>query len=204
MDSFYSNDELNQLGLKKYGTDVKISRKASIYRPEEIELGSHVRIDDFCFLLGKIKIGSYVHIAPFTNIVGGDAGVTMEDFSGTSSRVSIYAVSDDYSGAAMTNPTVPEEYTNVVKLPVLIKKHTILGASSVILPGVVLEEGTSCGALTLIKKSTEPWGIYVGNPGKRVRDRKKDLLQYEEKLMAQRGGNLPRVNVQSSGQRRAA
>ena len=74
MDSFYSDEELKQIGFKKYGTDVKISRKASIYRPEEIELGDHVRIDDFCFLLGKIKIGSYVHIAPYTNMVGGDAG----------------------------------------------------------------------------------------------------------------------------------
>lgn len=187
-DSFYSEEELRNIGLKHYGTDVKISRKACIYRPWEIELGSHVRIDDFCFLLGKIKIGSYVHVAPYSNIVGGDAGVTMEDFSGLSSRVSIYAVSDDYSGMAMTNPTVPEEYTDVVRMPVLIKKHAIIGTSSVILPGVIVEEGTSCGALTLIKKSTEPWGVYVGNPCKRIKDRKKELLQYEEKLIGTTGG----------------
>lgn len=28
--SFYTDDELRQLGLKSYGIDVKISRKASI------------------------------------------------------------------------------------------------------------------------------------------------------------------------------
>ena len=186
--SFYSAEELKKIGLKRFGTDVKISRKASIYRPEGIELGSHVRIDDFSFLLGRIKIGDYVHVAPYSNIVGGDAGVTMEDYSGLSSRVSIYAVSDDYSGLAMTNPTVPAEYANVIKKPVIIKKHAIIGASSVILPGVVVEEGTSCGAMTLIKKSTEPWGVYAGNPCKRIKDRKKDLLRYEEKLTVQRGG----------------
>lgn len=186
--SFYSVEELKKIGLKRFGADVKISRKASIYRPEEIEVGSHVRIDDFCFLLGRIKIGDYVHVAPYSNIVGGDAGVTMEDFSGLSSRVSIYAVSDDYSGFAMTNPTVPAEYTNVIKKPVIIKKHAIIGASSVILPGVVVEAGTSCGAMTLIKKSTEPWGVYAGNPCKRIKDRKNDLLRYEEKLTGTAGG----------------
>lgn len=183
MDSFYSENELKELGLKCYGSNVKISRKASIYRASEIELGNNVRIDDFCFLLGKIIVGNNVHIAPFSNIVGGNAGVVMEDFSGVSSRVSIYAVSDDYSGAAMTNPTVPEQYTNVKEAKVIIKRHAIIGATSVVLPGVVVEEGSSCGSMCLINKSTEPWSVYVGAPCKKIADRKKDLLELEKSYL---------------------
>ena len=63
MDSFYSPEELKALGLKEYGEDVRISRKCSIYGAGNISLGSHVRIDDFCLLSGKISLGSYVHIA---------------------------------------------------------------------------------------------------------------------------------------------
>ena len=46
--SFYNEEEIVKLGLKKYGKNVLISRKASFYSPELIQLGSNVRIDDFC------------------------------------------------------------------------------------------------------------------------------------------------------------
>ena len=63
MNSFYSPEELKSLGLKEYGENVFISRKCSIYGAENIRLGSHVRIDDFCVLSGKVELGNYVHIA---------------------------------------------------------------------------------------------------------------------------------------------
>lgn len=184
MSSFYSENELKQLGFKRLGENVLISRNTCIYKANEIEIGDHVRIDDFCFLLGKIRIGSYVHIAPYSNLVGGSEGVVMEDFSGVSSRVSIYAVSDDYSGKAMTNPTVPEKYTNVQAKAVYIKRHAIVGASSVILPGVTVEEGTSCGSMSLINKSTEPWGVYVGIPAKKIAERDRAVLDMEKRFCA--------------------
>ena len=183
MSSFYSEKELEKIGFKSFGKNVLISRNTCIYKANEIEIGSNVRIDDFCFLLGKIVIGNYVHIAPFSNIVGGNEGVFFEDFSGVSSRVSIYAVSDDYSGVAMTNPTVPEKYTNVKSAKVVLEKHSIVGASSVILPGVTLKEGTSCGSMSLITKSTDSWGIYVGIPAKRIAERKKELLIIEKEFI---------------------
>ena len=114
MDSFYSPEELKALGLKEYGEDVRISRKCSIY------LGSHVRIDDFCLLSGKISLGSYVHIAAGAMLFGGSAGISFGDYSTISSRGAVYALSDDYSGRHMTNPMVPEEYTAVSEAPVEI------------------------------------------------------------------------------------
>lgn len=183
MSSFYSEEELKKMGFKSYGYNVKISRNTCIYKPGEIEIGNNVRIDDFCFLLGKIRIGNYIHIAPYSNLCGGKEGITMEDFSGISSRVSIYATSDDYSGEAMTNPTIPEKYTNVISSPVLIKKHAIIGASCVVLPGVTIEEGTSCGSMSLINKNTEPWSIYVGIPAKKKAERNRNLLEKEKELL---------------------
>lgn len=180
--SFYSEEELTEIGFKSLGKNVLISRNTCIYKASEIEIGSNVRIDDFCFLLGKIVVGNYVHIAPFCNLVGGPEGIYFEDFSGISSRVSIYGVTDDYSGAAMTNPTVPEEYTNVKSGKVVLEKHSIVGASSVILPGTVLKEGTSCGSMSLVNKDTEPWGIYVGIPVKRIAERSKEVLIKEKEF----------------------
>ena len=50
MTSFYSEKELLSIGFKSYGINVLISRYARFYRPENIVIGDHVRIDDFCIL----------------------------------------------------------------------------------------------------------------------------------------------------------
>ena len=71
MNSFYSPEELKSLGLKEYGENVLISRKCSSYGAENIRLGSHVRIDDFCVLSGKVELGNYVHIAASCLLYGG-------------------------------------------------------------------------------------------------------------------------------------
>lgn len=182
---FYNKEDLEKIGFKSLGENVLLSDKASIYSPEKISIGSNVRIDDFCILSGDIKIGNYVHIAVFSAFFGG-AGIKIDDFSTTSSRVSIYGVSDDYSGGTLTNPTIPEKYKNVKKEKVLIKRHSIIGAGTVILPGVTLEEGTAVGSNSLILKSTKSWGIYAGTPAKRIKERKKDLLELEKMFLQEK------------------
>jgi galactoside O-acetyltransferase len=47
----------------------------------------------------------------------------------------------------------------IFKEAYLHKKYTIVGASSVILPGVRIEEGVSVGALSLVTKPTEAWEV---------------------------------------------
>lgn len=74
--SFYSISELKLLGLKRLGQNVYISRKSSIYSPENISIGDNVRIDDFCILSGNITLGNYIHIAAYTALYGGEEGLS--------------------------------------------------------------------------------------------------------------------------------
>lgn len=182
MDSFYSREELERLGLRAYGENVRISRKTNIYGAENISLGSNVRVDDFCILSGHIEIGSYVHIAAYAAVYGGNDGVFIGDFASISSRSTVYSASDDYSGAAMTNPTIPDEYRAVKSGRVCIGRHAIIGATSVVLPGVNIAEGGSFGCFTLINRDTEPWSIYAGIPAKKLRDREREPLRLEKEL----------------------
>ena len=82
--SFYSEEELVDLGFSSLGHSVKISRKASIYHAERISIGSHVRIDDFCVLsgcaTGYLRIGWFVHIAAHCFIEASN-GIEFMDFS---------------------------------------------------------------------------------------------------------------------------
>lgn len=181
-----SRDAVMQLGFASVGDNVQISDRASFYGLRQITLGSNVRIDDFCVISagsGGIEVGDHVHIAVGVSLIGGGK-ITLCDFSGISSKTSIYSSNDDYSGAVMTGPTLPSEFTNVTHADVFIGKHVIVGSGSVILPGVVLEEGVAVGALSLIHKRCEAFGIYAGNPAKRIKNRKRDLLELERQFLA--------------------
>jgi len=190
--SFYTEDELSVLGFKALGKNVLISKKSSIYGFEKISIGDNSRIDDFVVLSAGdegIKIGRNVHIACFCSLIG-KSMIVLNDFSGLSSRVSIYSSSDDYSGSYLTNPTIPNEYTGVDNRGVVIEKHCIVGASSIILPGVILHEGVAIGALSLISKSCEAWFIYSGSPARKIKKRKNNCLTIEVQYKAKYdGGN---------------
>jgi acetyltransferase-like isoleucine patch superfamily enzyme len=189
LNSFYSNNELKQLGIGRIGENVLISRKVSIYLPENIHIGSNVRIDDFCILSGKIQIGNYVHIAAYTALYGGEQGIIIKDFANISSKITIYSISDDYSGMTMTNPMIPIKYKNIQSEQVIIEKHVILGSGCVVLPGTILREGSSFGAMTLINRSSEPWSINVGIPFRKVKDRSKKLLEIEKEFIKESKGH---------------
>ena len=177
--AFYTRDQLEKIGFKSIGKDVLVSDKASIYNCSEIEIGDYSRIDDFCVISGKVTIGRNVHIAVFCNVAGGECGILFEDFSGLAYGCHVFSQSDDYSGRSLTNPTVPDKYKNETKNKIRIGQHSIVGTSSIILPGVNLAEGTSVGAMTMVTKSTEPWSIYFGVPAKKIKDRRRDLVAYE-------------------------
>ena len=70
---FLTKKQIDKIGFKSIGDDVLISDKASIYNPSDIEIGSNVRVDDFCIISagnGGIKIGSNIHIAIFSSLIG--------------------------------------------------------------------------------------------------------------------------------------
>lgn len=189
MNSFYTENELKEIGFASLGKNVLISKKSSIYSPNKISIGDNVRIDDFCILSGKITLGSYIHIAAYVALFAGDAGIEMYDFSGISSKSTVYAVTDDYSGSAMTNPTIPDKYRSVQSGKVVLKKHALVGASCLILPGVTLEEGSAFGAMSLIHKDSKPWSINVGAPFRKAKDRLKNIIELEKEFMKEVNSN---------------
>jgi galactoside O-acetyltransferase len=183
--AWLTTEQINKLGFAKVGKNVLLSDKCSYYNCSQIDIGDNVRVDDFCVLsagYGGISIGRNVHIAVYSSLIG-SGKIILSDFSGLSSRVSIYSSNDDYSGIAMTNPTIPSEFTNVTHADVIIGKHVIIGSGSVILPGVILEEGVAIGALSLVNKSCQSFTIYSGSPLKRIAPRKQQILEVEKSFL---------------------
>jgi len=188
---YFESEELRRFGFKSVGENVKVAKNSTIIGLHNIALGSHVRIDGNVVIAahsGHLTLGDYIHIGGACYL-GCAGGVTLADFSGLSQGVRIYSATDDYSGQSLTNPTVPHEYLNVKTAPVLLGRHVIVGSGSVILPGVDIGEGSSVGALSVVAKSLDAWGVYVGAPAKKLKARSRDLLELEKKLLAGRAAS---------------
>lgn len=194
------SNQAYSIGFASVGQDVTIWPLAKIVMPEVISIGNSVIIDDYVFIMGgpKTTIGSFIHIASFTSITGGGEFI-MEDYSALSGGIRVYTGNEDYTGGCMTNPAVPAPYRTPIRSFVHMKKHAIVGANSVILPGVVIGEGAVVGANSLVTKSCDPWTIYFGNPAKALRRRPSEtILGLEARLRAELydadGRYIPKVN----------
>ena len=186
---YFTEHDLRDFGFKSIGRNVRISSDARVYGAERISIGDNVRIDDFVMLAtgdGYIKIGNDCYIARCCNLTG-TFGIEMCDYSSMAANTVIYSASDDYSGDYMTAQAIPREYTKFVGGKVTLGRHVIVGASSVIVGAADIGEGCSLGAVTVvINKNLEPWGMYVGNPARRIKERKRGLLELEKKLLEHR------------------
>jgi len=182
---WYNREELLSLGFKSLGDNVMISNKCSIYGAENIVLGSNIRIDDFTILAassGQLVLEGYNHIASFCYL-NCTAGITMKKFAGLSSRCSLYSSSDKYDGSCMTNPTVPNEFLNIISGEIILGRHVVVGSNSTILPACKIGEGAAIGAFSLVTKNISDFKISVGIPAKEIKDRKRDFIQMEKKCL---------------------
>lgn len=179
--SFLREDELALKGFRKIGDNVLISRFAQFYGTEQMEIGNNVRIDDFCMLSGRIKIGNFVHISAY-NALYGALGITINDFSGISPRCTLFSATDDFSGDYLIGPMIKKEFTNVFGGEIVIKKYCQIGAGCIVLPNITIGEGSVTGAMSLVNESLDEWFIYIGIPAKKLKERKRNLLSYADSI----------------------
>jgi galactoside O-acetyltransferase len=185
--SYYTEDQLKSMNFGFLGKNVKISDKAVFYHSHLQRIGANSRIDDFVILSGKVELGRNVFIGLQSNLAGGEPGIRIDDFSTLAYGCQIFAQSDDYSGATLTNPTITDKFKSEIKKAVIIEKHCILGTSTIVFPGVNISQGCALGAGSLVLKSTAPWGIYAGTPARRISERKQELLKLEQDYLSEFG-----------------
>lgn len=164
---------------------VKTFEFTKIIGLENIEFGKNIIIDDFVLIYAKekIRIGNFVHIANFASITGGNE-LIIEDFAAVSQGCRILTATDDFKFSGFGNSTVDNQFRNIKSAPIKIGKFCIVGANSVVLPGVTIGEGATVGANSAITKNLEPWGIYIGNKKIGERDKAAVLSNYQKFLEA--------------------
>jgi galactoside O-acetyltransferase len=163
------------------------------------DLGDHSQIDDFVFVnAGRgCRIGRFVHLAAFASVTGGGE-LTMEDFSGLSPGCRVLTASDDFTGPFLTNPTVPRELTHYVYGHVVIGRYAIVGANAVVFPGVEIGEGAAVAAGAVVRRDLPPWGIYAGEPLRKIGERDRQAIEEKARLLLAKLGLPPVGPVQHS------
>lgn len=175
--------------LKSCGKNVIIGKTVRIRYPELVEIGDNVIIDDFTYISTRLKIHDNVHISSGSKIIGGrGALVEMKEFSTLAPNVILSAGTDDYIGGIAT-PMVPMEFKgDAVIGNIVLNKHCIVGAGSVVLPNVTFHDGACIGALSLANKSLDAWKLFAGIPARFIKQRDRDkILSLESKLKSMLG-----------------
>lgn len=180
MSHLYSINELCEMGITIYGTNIKITKFVNIYNGKNLILHDNIRIDDFTIISckGTIEIFNNVHISAQC-FISSATKIIIGNYNSISVGCKLFGASDDFSGEYLTNPTIPEKYLNVLKGDIILKDHVLIGSNTVVLPNVILDEGTTIGCSSVVKNNTQPWKIYGGIPIKILKDRSKKCLELQ-------------------------
>lgn len=189
---------MTTIPFAKRGIDVTVWPQAKIVQPDRISIGSHVIIDDFCFIVGgkKTEIGDYVHMASFASSTGGGE-LFIGDFCSIAQGVSFLTGTDDYTGTwgGLPNPTIPARFRNPKRYFIRMEKHAMVGQGARVFPGVTLGEGCTVGAMSLVLKDLPPWTICTGIPARPVKDKPRETILRLEKELREWERSVPTVSV---------
>jgi acetyltransferase-like isoleucine patch superfamily enzyme len=167
--------------LKACGKNVIIGKTVRIRYPHLVSIGDNCIIDDFTYISTKLRLEGYNHISSGCKIIGGpQSSFVMKPFSTLAPNVVVSAGSDDYVGGIAT-PFVNKEFKGAVKYgEIILGRHSVIGSGSILLPNVVLKDGASVGALSLVNQSLDEWTLYAGIPAKKIKSRnKREILEFE-------------------------
>lgn len=186
--NWLSHAELAALPFRSLGREILIDRSVQIVGLEKLSIADHVRIDAHTIIVatGPIQICSWVHIGSHCYLQG-RYGITLEEFSGLSNFVSVHSISDDPSGASLTNPLTPSHYKSLSFGEVIVRRHGLILVKSTLLPGAVIGEGAVVAAHSLAKGVLQDWWIHGGVPTRPIKERRRDLLDLERKFLNEIG-----------------
>ena len=164
--NFISSSRLKKLKLKSHGKKIQISPNVTIIGSDNIQMGDNVRIDDYTIISAKegfLKLGSNIHIGG-QSYLGCGGGIEIKSNVNIAQGVKIYSKINDYLSA---------KKNKIIKGLVTIEKNVILGSNVVVIGKSKIKEGTTVGALSLVKQNLNSWSIYAGCPAKFIKKRKR-------------------------------
>tara|TARA_B110000211_G_C14020633_1_gene527500 strand:+ start:884 stop:1324 length:441 start_codon:yes stop_codon:yes gene_type:complete len=135
---------------------------------------SDLRLDDFAYLdrdviiMCKASVGKRCHLAVGCFVSGGGE-LVIEDYASLGMKSVVLTSSDSAAkGYRASGPMVPMLDRRVISRKNIFRKDSFTGPLTLIFPGVVMNVGSVLAAGSVLRRTTKEWGVYLGNPAKRV------------------------------------
>ena len=126
------------------------------------------------------SLGSGVRIYPSVKIWW-PANLKVEDFGTLGPNVNVYnqgniavrkaAIVSQGAHLCASSHNYNDPLHPLILSPIEIGANAWVCADAFVGPGVTVSEGSVIGARAVITKNTEAWGVYAGNPAKKVKER---------------------------------
>lgn len=160
-------------------------------RPGVVRIGSDVTFYPNCFIQGAadrfvvedhvdffpgtyislggagsfVEVGHHSHFAP-NCVLYGSGGLTFGPYCNLAAHCVFATVGHDQKVREKPMSLVPG-----VSGPITLVEDVWVAANSTICAGVTIAKGCIIGANSVVTRDTEPMGLYVGVPARRLRDR---------------------------------
>ena len=183
-----------KIRLKKCGKNLKVSIGVKIINPEQVEVGDNIWLDNFVLIIagnhkltgnkkeiffkndnfkldqGDVKIGSYIHIAPYCILNGFGAGIHIKDDTTLAAGVKVYSASNTYKDKSSENKKIismspkSQNYSVVYyKKPVVIGERCFLALNSSVICAE-LSNDVLVKANSVVLRDVVSHSVMIGTP----------------------------------------
>lgn len=171
-----------------------ISANSRIRLKDDFSIGDYSIVDDYCYFSTRVTIGKCSHIASNCTVAGGAKFLfALGDYCSVSSGVRIWCASNDFSeDLVVIKPAGVTFGDAMIEGDVALGNFGAVGSNAVIMPGNLIPEGVSIGALSFVPAHFKwtPWTVYAGVPIRPLKQRNKtrvlsQVAEIERGLRAQ-------------------
>ena len=147
---------------------VASSAVLEIVHAGHIQIGQSCKVHEGVIIKtygGRIEIGNQVSLNPYC-VVYGHGGLTI----GNGVQVAAHTIFIP-SNHNFDRTDVPIHHQGETMKGIVVEDDVWIGSGVKVLDGVTIGKGCVIGAGSVVNRSTEPYGIYVGVPARFVRSR---------------------------------
>ncbi|MEV4414112.1 DapH/DapD/GlmU-related protein [Catellatospora sp. NPDC049609] len=149
-------------GLRSAGEGSFVSPLAAIHQAE-LTLGADSYLAAHVYLTGEVQLGDHTSLNPYA-VVRGPVRL------GSGVRVGAHASLVGFNHSA--DPDAPVHRQPIVSKGIVVGDDVWIGSNAIVLDGVTIGEHSIIGAGAVVTKDVAAWSVMVGNPARRVRDRR--------------------------------
>lgn len=148
-----------------FGAYSSIERGVVVTVARNVSIGKHTTIYHRCFITvgynGRVEIGDYSHLGVDAYLNASEGCIRIGNHVAIGPKSGIYSYSNHYE---------PGKYiTQCHKVAdVTIEDDVLIGAGSVILPGITISRGAIVGANAIVTRNVAPYSIVGGVPAREI------------------------------------